>query len=286
MLMNNERHIFAEGVAVITGAGSGIGAGIARRVGALGMHVVVTDIVQERADSVASEIHTKGGQAEALRLDVSDPEALDALAQYIFARHGAVRLLVNNAGIETLGYIWEIPLERWEATLNINIHGVVHGVRAFVPYMLKCGEESWIANVASIGAFGSMPTQTPYMMSKHAVQSLSECLYLELQMVGAPIHVSSVIPGMLKTNIFSADAGHNEPEGASRHRKTMYDLMMAHGMDLDEGCLRIVEQIAQCKFWVSSQPDMTADMVASRVAFLNGQLRTALTEQTRQLLGV
>ncbi len=284
--MPNEQNVFADGVAVITGAGSGIGSGIARRVGALGMHVVVTDIAVDRAENVADEIRAKGGRAEALKLDVSDPESLNALAQDIFARHGDVRLLVNNAGIETLGLTWEIPAERWEATLNTNIHGVVHGVRAFVPRMLKRGKEAWIANVASVAAFGTMPTQTAYTMSKHAVQAFSECLYLELQLAGAPIHVSSVIPGMLKTDIFNAGAGRGEPEGAARYRKVMYDLMKSHGMDLDEGCRRIVEQIAQNKFWVSTQPEMTAEIVASRVAFLNEQRTPALTEQTRQLLDV
>src|SRR5690606_29713752 len=100
-----------------------------------------------------------------------------------------------------------IPAARWEATLDINIHGIVHGVRAFVPKMLATGEEAWIANLASIGAFGMMPGQTAYIMSKHAIQSFSECLFLELQHAGAPIHVASVIPGMLKTSIFDAEAG-------------------------------------------------------------------------------
>ena len=284
--MSKEQTVFAGGVAVITGAGAGIGSGIARCVGELGMYVVVTDIAQDRATAVADEIRAKGGRAEALRLDVSDPKALDALAADIFARHGAVRLLVNNAGIETLGNVWEIPTERWEATLNINIHGVVHGVRAFTPHMLKSGKPAWIANVASVGAFGVMPTQTAYIMSKHAVQAFSECLYLELQLAGAPVHVSSVIPGMLKTSIFDAEAGAGEPAAAARHRKTMHDMMANHGMELDEGCRRIVEQIAENRFWVSTQPEMTADIIAGRVDFLRDQRLPALSEQTRQLLGV
>jgi NAD(P)-dependent dehydrogenase (short-subunit alcohol dehydrogenase family) len=284
--MSREQEVFTDGVAVITGAGGGIGSGIARRVGELGMHVVVTDIALDRAEAVAGEIRSKGGRAEALKLDVSDPKALDGLAADVFARHGEVRLLVNNAGIETLGYAWEIPIERWESTLNINIHGVVHGVRAFVPLMLKCGKEAWIANVTSVGAFGVMPTQTAYIVSKHAVQAFSECLYLELQLVGAPIHVSSVIPGMLKTGIFDAQAGKGEPAGAALHRKAMHDMMANYGMDVDEGCRRIVEQVADGNFWVSTQPEMTADIAAGRVNFLRDQSVPVLSEQMRQLLGV
>ncbi len=282
--MSKEQEVFASGVAVITGAGGGIGSGIARRVGELGMHVVVTDISLERAESVVAEIRAKGGKAEALKLDVAEPKALDALAADVFARHGEVRLLVNNAGIETLGYVWEIPLERWEATLNINVHGVVHGVRAFVPYMLASGKQAWIANLASVGAFGTMPTQTAYIMSKHAIEAFSECLYLELQLAGAPIHVSSIIPGMLKTSIFDAEAGAGEPEAAVRRRQVMREMMANYGMDLDEGCRRIVEQLAEGKFWVSTQPEMTADIVADRVNFLREQRTPALSEQTRQLL--
>jgi NAD(P)-dependent dehydrogenase (short-subunit alcohol dehydrogenase family) len=283
--MTNEEQVFSGGVAVITGAGAGIGMGIARRCGEIGMHVVVTDVDEGRARKVAEEIVAKGGKAEAIRVDVSKPEALDALAQDVFDRHGAVRLLVNNAGIETLGNVWEIPTARWEATLNINIHGVVHGVRAFVPHMLRVGQEAWIGNLASIGSFGIMPTQTAYIMSKHAIESFSECLYLEMQLAKAPINVCSIIPGMLKTSIFDAEAGAGEPEGAARHRATMAHLMATYGMDLDEGCRRFVEGMAERRFWVSSQPEMTDNALAGRIAFFQGQHAPALNEQTKELLG-
>lgn len=100
---NRDRDAFAGGVAVITGAGSGIGAGLARRAGELGMTVVVTDINEEGAARTVAEIEAAGGKAEALRVDVSQPEELDRLAETVFARHGEVRLLINNAGIETVG---------------------------------------------------------------------------------------------------------------------------------------------------------------------------------------
>jgi len=282
--MMHEQRVFQGGVAVVTGAGSGIGMGIAKRCAAIGMTVIVTDIDEARARAVAAEIESTGGRAEAIQVDVSRPEALDALAADIFARHGSVRLLVNNAGIETLGLTWEIPAARWETTLNVNIHGVVHGVRAFVPHMLKAGQEAWIANLSSVGAFGQMPTQTAYIMSKHAIQAFSECLHLELEMTGAPIHVSSVIPGMLKTGIFAAEAGKGEPESASRHRATMAHMMASYGMDLDEGCQRIVAAIAANRFWADTQPEMTNDLVAGRIAFLQGREAPVLSDQTRQLI--
>ncbi|HLU91333.1 MAG TPA: SDR family NAD(P)-dependent oxidoreductase [Pedomonas sp.] len=283
--MTVDQQKFAGGVAVITGAGAGLGSGLARRAGALGMTVVVTDIDGGRAEKVAREIIEAGGKAEALVIDVSRPEELDRLAETVFERHGGVRLLINNAGIETLGYTWEIPAARWEATLDINIHGVIHGVRAFVPKMLAKGEEAWIANLASVGSFGMMPTQTAYILTKHAVQSFSECLYLEMEVAEAPIHVSSIIPGMVKTSIFDASAGEGEPEAAARHRKTMHDMMANYGMDLDEACKVILEQVAANKFWVSTQPEMTDSMVAERIAFLTAKEAPRLNDTTRQLLG-
>lgn len=282
--MTKDEEKFAGGVAVITGAGAGIGSGFARRAGELGMTVVVTDINATAAERVAQEIRDAGGKAEAMVVDVSKPSELDRLADEVYAKHGSVRLLINNAGIETIGYTWEIPADRWEATLNINIHGIIHGVRAFVPKMLASGEECWIANLASIGAFGQMPTQTAYMLTKHAIQSFSECLYLEMELKGAPIHVSSIIPGMIKTSIFNADAGEGEPAAAAGHRKTMHDMMANYGMDLAEGTRVMLEQVAANKFWVSSQPDMTEQTLAGRIQFLQTQANPQIAEGARHLL--
>ncbi|MCB2065307.1 MAG: SDR family NAD(P)-dependent oxidoreductase [Erythrobacter sp.] len=284
--MTDEETKFAGGVAVITGAGSGIGAGLARRAGEIGMTVVVTDINADSAEKVAGEIRDAGGKAEAMVVDVSQPAELDRLAEEVFARHGAVRLLVNNAGIETLGFVWEIPAERWEATLNINLHGMIHGVRAFVPKMIESGQECWIGNLASIGSFGIMPTQTAYMLTKHAAQSFSECLFLEMQVKGLPIHVSSIIPGSVKTGIFNPEHGGGESDFGSQQRKIMHQMMYAYGMELPEAARVIFAGLARGDFWVSTQPQMTADLIAGRVAFLQEQATPALTPETRQLLGV
>lgn len=282
--MSEAQSKFAGGIAVVTGAGAGIGMGISRRLATLGMHVVVTDIDGGRADAVVAGISQAGGSAEAMVVDVSRHEEIDRLAASVFEKHGAVRVLVNNAGIETIGNCWEIPAARWEATLNINIHGVVHGCRAFIPHMLEQGGEAWIANLASIGAFGTMPQQTAYIMTKHAVQAFSECLYLELQEAGAPIHVASVIPGMLKTSIFEASAGAGEPEAAQHHRRVMYEMMKTHGMDLDEGCAVIVDKIAANAFWADTQPEMTEQSTAGRIAFLSEREPPKLADQARAIL--
>ncbi|MDE2436312.1 MAG: SDR family NAD(P)-dependent oxidoreductase [Sphingomonadales bacterium] len=282
--MARDAEVFAGGVAVITGAGSGIGAGIARRCGALGMTVVVAEINHAAAQQTVDQIVTAGGKAEAIIVDVSKPEELDRLAAEVFARHGALRLLVNNAGIETIGYTWELSAARWEATLDINLHGVIHGVRAFVPRMIESGEECWIANLSSVGGFSAMPAQTAYIVTKHAVEALSECLYLEMEVKRLPIHVSSVIPGMLRTNIFNAEGGAGEPGSAGSHRRKMFEMMRDYGMDLDEGCRVIVEGIAENRFWVHSQPDMSRDIIAGRIAFFESQQPPTLSDQVRHLV--
>ena len=283
--MSQDREVFAGGVAVITGAASGIGAGLARRAGALGMKVALADIAPDRIEAVAADVRAAGGEALGVVVDVSQPEQLDRLADKVHSTWGDVRLLINNAGIETVGHVWEIPQQRWEKTLDINIHGVVHGVRAFIPRMLSSGKPAYIANVASIGGFGQMPFQTAYIMSKHAVQSFTECLALEIDLTGKPVHVSSVIPGMVKTRIFEPTApseGENAP--AAQHRKVMREMMAAYGMELEPACQSILEQIAAGAFWVSTQPQMTDEVVAHRIRFLSGRDKPVLAEAARAIL--
>ncbi|MBU6392956.1 MAG: SDR family NAD(P)-dependent oxidoreductase [Sphingomonadales bacterium] len=282
--MARDAEVFGGGVAVITGAGSGIGAGLARRAGALGMTVVVADVNEAAAQATADAIVAAGGKAEAFRIDVSIPSELDRLADHVFATYGEVRLLINNAGIETVGFTWEVPAARWEATLNINLHGVIHGVRAFVPRIIASGKEAWIGNLSSVGAFGIMPAQTAYTVTKHAVQSFTECLYLEMDLKAPQIHVSAIIPGMLKTNIFNAEGGEGEPDNAQGHRRRMFEMMRDYGMDLDEGCRLFLEQMAQNKFWVHSQPEMSKQIIDGRIAFFQGQEAPVLVEMARQIV--
>lgn len=276
----------AGGVAVITGAGVGIGSAFATRAAELGMKVVVTDVSLSRAEAVAKSIKAKGGEAEHFAVDVSVPSELDALADEVFARHDQVRLLINNAGIETLGLSWEIPASRWDDTLDVNVKGVIHGVRAFAPRMIEQGAECWIANLASIGAFGAFPTQTAYIVTKHAVQAFSEGLFLEMQLNAPSVHVCSVLPGMLKTSIFDAEAGAGEPAAAQEYRQRMFAMMRDYGMDLHEGVNVMMSQIAEGKFWVSSQPEMTTNAVAQRVKFLSNQEDPEIAESAKHLLGI
>jgi NAD(P)-dependent dehydrogenase (short-subunit alcohol dehydrogenase family) len=283
--MTQDTGVFKGGVAVITGAGSGIGEGLARLAARQGMRVVLADVAMERAESVAEDIRSAGAEALAVHTDVSEPEALDRLAAVTHETFGDVTLLVNNAGIETLGFCWELPAAVWEKTLNINIHGAIHGVRAFAPRMLEAGKRAWIANTTSIGGLGMMPIQTSYVLSKHAILSFSECLYLEMQVKKAPIQVSAILPGPVATRIFEDSKTGEDPVNA-HHREIMRNMLKADGISGYEAAERILPQLAEGKFWVSTHPEITAEFAANRAQHLSTQADPMLPPEVLAGLGV
>jgi NAD(P)-dependent dehydrogenase (short-subunit alcohol dehydrogenase family) len=277
----NAETVFKGGAAVITGAGSGIGEGIAVQAATVGMSVVVADIATDRAERVAQEIRMGGGRAIAVTTDVSDPSALDRLAKDAYAAFGDITLLVNNAGIETLGFIWEIPTKRWEQTLNVNVHGVIHGVRAFAPRMLESVRETYIANLSSIGALGMMPVQTPYILSKHAVLSFTECLYLEMQLQPKPVNVSAVLPGPVATRIFEDANGADAEPVVAGHREIMRRMLADQGMTPREAGRVILEGIAAKQFWVSTHLETTMAVAKRRADYLAGLTDPAISAEMR-----
>jgi len=273
---------FAGGVAVITGAGSGIGAGLARHAAAAGMRVVLADIATERVQAVAADIRASGAEALAVTTDATDPAAIQALAEQTWNTFGEVRLLINNAGMESVGSIWETSAEHWEQLVRLNIMGVVHGVRSFIPRMISAGTPAWIANLSSVGGLNVMAMQTPYIMSKHAVLAFTECLALEVQAVNAPIHVSAVLPGPVATRIFE-DA---PADGQRGHHAVMANMLREHGLGGDDAAKLILEGIAAGQFWVSCHPEMMADFARQRATSLNALANPELDERMRSLLGI
>lgn len=269
---------FAGGVAVITGAGSGIGAALARHAAALGMKVALADIDAAAIAALAAEL---GPDAIAVPTDVRDAAAVLALAQAVHGRWGAVRLLVNCAGIETLGFSWEIAPARWQATLDINVMGAINGVHAFLPAMLEAGQPAFIGNVASIGAFGQMPMQSAYIVSKHALQSFTENLALEVGLTGKPVHIASIIPGAVDTRIF-ADANPGNA-AAERHRAIMQAMLSASMAPVDAAAL-IFAGLAARDFFIATHPDDARAIIAGRIAFLQGMATPVLPDSLRALL--
>lgn len=281
--MSAEKVIFGGGVAVVTGAGSGIGEGLVRHAFSLGMKVVLADIDKARIDRLAEEFRASGGDALAVVTDVSDPAALDALAHATHNAYGDVRLLINNAGIETLGYTWEIPAELWEKTLAINVHGVIHGVRAFAPRMVESGKKCFIANVSSIGGLGMMPIQTSYILSKHAILSFTECLHLEMQLKKSQVQISAILPGPVATRIFSDSKGVDAPL-VTHHREVMRGMLDKVGISAADAAQIIFAQIAGGKFWVSTHPEMTQSMARDRAMHLDGLTTPTIAAETMALL--
>lgn len=269
---------FAGGVAVITGAGSGIGAALARHAASLGMKVALADIDAAAIAALATELEP---DSLAVATDVRDHDAMAALAEAVHARWGPVRLLINCAGIETLGNSWEISPARWQATLDINVIGAINGVHAFLPAMLASGSPAWIGNVASIGAFGQMPMQSAYIVSKHALQSFTENLALEVGLTGKPVHIASIIPGAVHTRIF---ASANQGSAAAERHRAIMQAMLSASMAPSEAAALIFDGLAARQFFIATHPDDAKAIIAGRIAFLQGMAAPVLPDALRALL--
>jgi NAD(P)-dependent dehydrogenase (short-subunit alcohol dehydrogenase family) len=186
-------------VAVVTGAASGIGLGIATAFASEGMRVVMADVDERRLERAAARLRDTGAEVASATCDVADPAAVDALADLALGRFGRVHVVCNNAGVIRPGRTWELPLDDWNFVLRVNLLGVVHGVHTFVPLILATGEEGHVVNVSSMAAVVPVPGIGPYNVSKHGVLALSEVLSAELEATGAPVGVSVVMPGRVRT---------------------------------------------------------------------------------------
>jgi NAD(P)-dependent dehydrogenase (short-subunit alcohol dehydrogenase family) len=186
-------------VAVVTGAGSGIGLAVSEAFVAEGMRVVLADLDEDAVRAHADRLAAGGAQVHALAVDVRDPDAVERAGQAAVDRFGGLHVAVNNAGVVNRGNSWELPLEEWHRVLDVNLWGVIHGVRAFVPRILATGEEGHVVNTASMAAVNILPKLGPYTVAKHGVLGLSDVLRAELAALGAPVGVSVVMPGATKT---------------------------------------------------------------------------------------
>jgi NAD(P)-dependent dehydrogenase (short-subunit alcohol dehydrogenase family) len=196
-------------VAVITGAASGIGRGLAERCIQEGMKVVLADIDAAALAQTERELKDASADVVAVWTDVSKFGDVDALAQRTLDAFGAAHLLFNNAGVSAGTTVWESTLADWEWVMGVNLWGVIHGVRTFVPLMLRQANECHIVNTASIAGLISGPALGIYKVTKHGVVSLSETLYCELAAMGSKIKVSVLCPAGVKTRIM--DSERNRP---------------------------------------------------------------------------
>jgi len=206
---------FAGKTAIVTGAASGIGRALAEKSASLSMNVVLADVEGDALRDATRAIREAGGQAIDVVTDVSQPDALLALAEKTLDAFGGAHLLCNNAGVFAAGGpIWETPLADFEWQFGVNSMGIVHGLRAFVPIMLDQDEEAHIVNTASMAAVTTCPMSSGYYASKHAALSMSETLYHELTQRESKIGVSVLCPELVDTRIGAAER--NRPAGLKR----------------------------------------------------------------------
>ena len=260
--------------AVVTGAASGIGRSLARRFAVADMHVVLADVEVDALDAAVAEV---GGDAIGVATDVTSGEQVEQLAARAYDAFGAVDVLCNNAGVFQGGLLWECSDADYEWTLGVNLWGILHGVRAFVPRMLAAGTDAHIVNTVSMAGLATTPFSGPYNVSKFAAMAATECLAHDLAAVGAPVKVSAVCPGLVDTEI--ARSRRNRPpalvteqhEGGAFVEQALAD-GTAGSMSPDAVADLVVEAIHEERFLVPTRDsyaqqltDRCEDLVARRV---------------------
>jgi len=257
---------FKDKVAVITGASTGIGFGIAERCAQLGMKVVLAGINEANLATAEEQLKPTGATLLSVRTDVSKREDIEALAQKTLEAFGAIHLLVNNAGVAAGSSVWESTWEEWEWVMNVNLWGVLYGVKVFAPLMLAQNTEAHIVNVASVAGLLPYHPCAPYQVTKHAVVALTENLYYSLAEQNAKVKVSVVCPGWVKTSILKADRNRppelqNKPGSIQDKRKRVaaYREMkeaIETGMSVQELTEHIFGAIENEQLYVLSHPEV------------------------------
>ena len=248
-------------VAVVTGAASGIGRALAERFAAEKMKVVLADVEEEPLRKAASEMEALGADVIYVRVDVSKFEEVEALARTAVEAFGAVHVLCNNAGVAgRLGPLWTQSQKDWDWVLGVNLWGVVHGIRAFVPLMVEQGSEGHVVNTASIAGLISLPNTGAYNVSKHAVVTLSETLHHELALVGSKIKVSVVCPGFVNTRIVESERNRAEAEKPEAGEPDAWEVgfreAVANGLPPEIVAHRVLDAISEEKLYVITHPEL------------------------------
>lgn len=255
---------FKHKVAVITGAASGIGRGLADRFATEGIRVVIADVEEAALAEAEREMTAAGATVLAVRTDVSRREDVEALARKTIDRFGAVHIVCNNAGVgDRGGLAWDASIEEWEWVLGVNLWGVIHGVRTFVPLMLRHGEEAHIVNTASVAGLLAGAGGSRYTTTKFGVVGLSEALHYELAYAsGGKVGVSVLCPGMVNTRIL--ESGRNYPAGpieepaAGAPERMMFDMIKTAfkgGMAPSEVADEVFDAIVNQRFYVITHPE-------------------------------
>jgi NAD(P)-dependent dehydrogenase (short-subunit alcohol dehydrogenase family) len=260
--------IFKDKVVVITGGASGLGREFANVAAQLGMKLVLADVQQDALDQARLELEGQGATVLAMLCDVRRGEQVQALADATMEKFGVVHLLFNNAGVGSGGLIWENTEADWEWVLGVNLWGVIHGVRIFTKLMLESARkdaayEGHIVNTASMAGLLNAPTMGVYNVSKHAVVSLSETLFQDLQLVEAPIGASVLCPYFVPTGISQSHRNRPDdvrmkeaPTASQRAAQSMTVKAVESGkVSAAQVASMTFEAIRQGQFYIYSHPD-------------------------------
>ena len=254
--------------AVITGGASGFGREFARIAQRLGMNIVIVDVQQDALDKAKSEIESSGGAVLAIKTDVSKTEQIQAVADTTIKRFGVPSLVFNNAGVGgTGGLVWEASPQDWEWLINVNLWGVIHGVRIFTPLMLEAAAkdasfEGHFINTASMAGLLTAPNMGVYNVTKHAVVALTETLYQDLKLVTGQISASVLCPYFVPTGIHQSDR--NRPSELAREKPPTRSQQIARAMSekavtsgkvsAAEVAESLIEAVANNQFYIYSHP--------------------------------
>jgi NAD(P)-dependent dehydrogenase (short-subunit alcohol dehydrogenase family) len=252
--------------AVVTGAASGIGRAMAERFAAEKMNVVLADVQEDALDLVQRVMADAGASVIAVKTDVRRLDQVESLRDAAIDAFGKVHVLCNNAGVGAGALTWETTNADWEWVLGVNLWGVIHGVRAFVPAMIAHGEEGHVVNTASMAGMVAGPFMAPYNVSKFGVVALSETLWHDLRIANSKISVSVLCPGFVNTNIH--DSVRNRPLELANEsppaipevtdRGNMLRDLLATGMPPADLAEKVFECVRDDRFYILTHPDMKA----------------------------
>ena len=255
-------------VAVITGGASGIGLALARRFADERMRIVVGDVEAPALDKAVAELQEGGADVIGVLTDVTDPEQVEALARAAEQQFGAIHLACNNAGVAAGGLSWEAPLATWQWVIGVNLWGVIHGIRAFVPRIIE-QSAGHVVNTASVAGLVAAPFMGPYNASKHAVVALSETLHHELALMAPHVKVSVLCPAWVNTRI--GDSERNRPASLAIERNEPESVMrealhgfLANGLDPAAVADRVHHAVRTDRFWVLTHDNDDSWMAAVR----------------------
>ncbi len=282
---------FDGATAVITGAGSGLGLALARALGAAGARLVLADINQEDLSAAETALRAAGCECTSCPTDVGWDGSMVALAAHAQARFGNVHLLFNNAGVALAGPIWTSSEADWEWLVRVNLMGIVHGIRHFVPGMLAHGEPAHVVNTASVAGLITPPGFSAYTVTKHAAVALSEVLYHDLRAADAAIGVSVLCPAYFPSGI--ADSARNrpaalrardarlQPQGESETETQMRHAIERGKLSADDIARIALEGILAGRFYILPHPNIIASIETRMQDIIQGRSPTNPMERRK-----